>query len=177
MNRTITLIVIHCSASANGDSLFRGALGQPGFATPIQTIDAWHAARGFHRDEKARRFFNPDLVAIGYHFVIYRNGVTVAGRAEQETGAHVNGYNQKSLGICLIGTDQYSPEQWQSLRELITLLQKRYPDARIVGHRDLSPDLNGNGVVEPGEWLKTCPGFAVAEWLGSGMLAPSQETQ
>jgi len=177
MHRNITLIVIHCSASPNGDSLFRGTLGQPGFTTPVQTIDAWHAARGFKRDEKARRFFNPDLVAIGYHFVIYRNGVVVTGRAEQEMGAHVKGYNQKSLGICLIGIDQYSPEQWQSLRELIVLLLKRYPDARIVGHRDLSPDRNGNGVVEPAEWTKTCPGFDVAEWLGSGMLAPTTESQ
>lgn len=177
MNRNITLIVIHCSASPNEDSLFRGSLGQPGFTTPIKTIDDWHAARGFQRDEQARRFFNPDLVAIGYHYVIYRNGVTVTGRRELEMGAHVKGFNQKSLGLCLIGTDQFTPEQWQTLRDLVTLLQKRYPDARIVGHRDLSPDRNGNGVVEPGEWTKTCPGFSVAEWLGSGMLAPSKESQ
>lgn len=177
MHRKTTLIVIHCSASPNGDSLFRGSLGQPGFTTPINTIDAWHAERGFLRDVQARRCFNPDLAAIGYHYVIYRNGVSVSGRAEQEPGAHAKGYNQKSLGICLIGTDQYTPEQWQTLRELITLLQKRYPDARIVGHRDLSPDRNGNGGVEPDEWTKTCPGFDVAEWLGSGMLAPTKEAQ
>lgn len=177
MHRKTTLIVIHCSASPNEDSLFRGTLGQPGFTTPIQTIDAWHAARGFSRDEPARRFFNPDLAAIGYHYVIYRNGVTVTGRAEREVGAHAKGFNQKSLGLCLVGTDQFAPAQWQSLRELIGLLQKRYPDARIVGHRDLSPDANGNGVVEPIEWLKTCPGFNVAEWLASGMLPPTAEAQ
>lgn len=33
---------------------------------------------------------------------------------------------------------------------------------RVVGHRDLSPDVNGNGVVEPEEWVKVCPCFDVA---------------
>ena len=28
-----------------------------------------------------------------------------------------------------------------------------------VGHRDLSPDLNHNGEIEPEEWIKECPCF------------------
>ena len=38
-----------------------------------------------------------------------------------------------------------------------------YPEAKVVGHRDLSPDLNGNGEVEPMEWTKECPCFKVRE--------------
>jgi len=169
MPRPISLIVIHCSASPNGDSLFRGSPGLPGFQTPVTAIDGWHQKRGFHRDTKARAFFNPQLAAIGYHYVIYRNGVTCTGRSEEEVGAHVSGFNQKSLGICLVGTDQFTLDQWNTLRDLVSRMQTRLPDARIVGHRDLSPDTNGNGVVEKFEWLKTCPGFDVAAWIAGGM--------
>ena len=33
----------------------------------------------------------------------------------------------------------------------------------MCGHRDLSPDLNGNGEIEPEEWIKQCPCFDVAK--------------
>ena len=118
--------------------------------------------------------FSPSLEAIGYHFVIYTNGVVVAGRAQEEVGAHVAGSNQKSIGLCMIGTDRFTPEQWESLASAVRLLRKRYPEARVVGHRDLSPDQNRNGVVESFEWLKTCPGFDVAAWLESGMTPPAK---
>jgi len=39
----------------------------------------------------------------------------------------------------------------------------------VCGHRDLSPDTNGNGQTESTEWLKTCPGFDVRAWLARGM--------
>lgn len=171
--RQITLIVIHCSASPNSDSLFRGSPGTPGFITPVQVIDGWHAKRGFKRSTEARIRNNYDLAAIGYHYLIYRNGGVATGRSDEEIGAHVAGFNQKSLGICLIGTDQFTAEQWQSLRGLVTALRKQHPDARVVGHRDLSPDQNKNGIVESFEWLKTCPGFDVAAWLDSGMEIPA----
>jgi len=167
--RPINLIVIHCSASPNGVSLFRGAPGGPPIITPVSVINGWHATRGFHRDPSDRAVFNPQLTAIGYHFVIYTNGCTVAGRSMEEIGAHVTGFNQKSLGICLVGTDKFTPAQWVALRELVRSLQAKFPDAQVVGHRDLSPDLNKNGIVEKFEWLKTCPGFSVADWLADGM--------
>jgi len=34
------------------------------------------------------------------------------------------------------------------------LLLKEYPGSRVVGHRDLSPDLNHNGEIEPEEFIK-----------------------
>ena len=53
--------------------------------------------------------------------------------------------------------------EWQrhSLRVLVRALKMDYPEARVVGHRDLSPDVNGNGEVEPMEWTKECPCFEV----------------
>ena len=70
----------------------------------------------------------------------------------------------------MVGTDRYSREQWTALANLVGGLRKTYPNARLVGHRDLSPDRDGDGTVEPSEWLKTCPGFLVAEWVRGGMV-------
>ncbi len=77
--------------------------------------------------------------------------------------------NARSLGICLAGTGRFTPAQWQSLSTLVRSLHARHPAARLCGHRDLSPDRNGDGVVSPAEWTKTCPGFSVADWLAAGM--------
>jgi N-acetylmuramoyl-L-alanine amidase len=35
----------------------------------------------------------------------------------------------------------------------------------VCGHRDLSPDLNGNGRIEPHEWMKECPCYSVNDEL------------
>lgn len=152
--RSISLLVIHCTASPNGRW------------TTVADIDAWHRARGFRREPAARLQFNPDLMAVGYHHVIYINGAIATGRSHDEVGAHAQGHNANSLGICMAGTDRFSAAQWQSLRELINALTQpqgnrpaRYPGARIVGHRDL-PDVH-----------KTCPGFDVSTWRAGG-LAP-----
>lgn len=168
MARDIRLLLVHCAASPNGESLFRGQLGEPHFKTPVEVIDDWHRARGFKRDPAALRRMNPQLTAIGYHFVIYTNGTVVTGRHTDEVGAHCAGFNTNSIGICLIGTDAFTVAQWDSLALLAGSLSKAYPQAAWRGHRDMSPDQNKNGIVEPFEWLKTCPGFDVSKWLAGG---------
>ena len=54
---------------------------------------------------------------------------------------------------------------WQkhSLRVLVRALLVDYPGCKVCGHRDLSPDLNGNGEIEPEEWVKQCPCFDVSK--------------
>ena len=175
--RPINLIVIHCSASPNSDALFRGKYGDAGFKTPVTTIDDWHAKRNFLRSPEARVRYNPGLRSIGYHYVVYRNGVIATGRDVPEIGAHVTGHNQKSIGICLVGTDKFTAAQWDGLNALVARLQSQYPEACIVGHRDLSPDQNANGIVEKFEWLKTCPGFDVATWIEGGMNPIPESTE
>lgn len=169
MHRDIKLVAIHCSATPNGVSLFEGALGDAHFTTPVEVIDRWHAKRGLHRALQWRLRQNEPLVAIGYHFVIYTAGTVATGRHVDEIGAHVLGNNRASIGVCMIGTDAFTRAQWTSLASLITQLRGRYPGAHVLGHRDLSPDQDNDGLVEPWEWLKTCPGFDVAAWLGGGM--------
>jgi N-acetylmuramoyl-L-alanine amidase len=128
-------IAIHCSAS------------QPSRITDAKTIDGWHKQRGFQ--------------CIGYHYVIKTDGEIQAGRPENTHGAHVEGHNSKSLGICLIGgvdgnlipQNNFTKEQMLSLLTLLKDLRIRYPKAKIQGHRDF-PKVN-----------KACPSFDVNEWM------------
>ena len=83
-------------------------------------------------------------------------------------------YHSHSIGICYEGgldvrgraKDTRTPEQRSALRLLVHQLLKRFRNnVRICGHRDLSPDLNGDGVIEPEEWIKECPCFEVSREL------------
>ncbi|WP_279572494.1 N-acetylmuramoyl-L-alanine amidase [Volucribacter amazonae] len=166
----INKIVIHCSATQNG-KLLRNKTH-----TAAQRIDEWHAKRGFQRQAWWLRRFNPHLKHIGYHYVIDTDGTVETGRKVGETGAHVKGHNTGSIGICLVGGisidgknyGRYTAKQWQVLHRLLRELEASYPHARIYGHRDLSPDLNGDGTITPNEWVKDCPCFDVWHWLDSG---------
>jgi len=110
---------------------------------------------------------------IGYHAVIRRSGEIEFGRHFDDGGAHVIGHNFRSVGICLVGgvdaagepENNFTAEQFESLRALIDMLQRAYPNATALGHRDLSPDIDGDGLVSEAEWLKDCPCFDVRDWL------------
>ena len=90
---------------------------------------------------------------IGYHKVIKKNGEIENGRPEFWKGAHVYNHNHESLGICLIGKNQFSSLQFDSLKKLLLIWKKKYPYAIIQGHRDF---LNSK---------KTCPNFDVKSWI------------
>lgn len=149
--RTATdLLVVHCSAT------------RPTQDIGVRDITQWHIQRGFD--------------TVGYHYVIRRNGEVERGRPENAVGAHVRGHNANSIGICLAGgvdnagkpANNFTAAQFVALHQLLDELRKRYPDARVLGHRDLSPDLNGDGVISPNEFIKACPSFDVATWLANG---------
>tara|TARA_R110000851_G_scaffold10268_8_gene37216 strand:+ start:80 stop:550 length:471 start_codon:yes stop_codon:yes gene_type:complete len=83
---------------------------------------------------------------VGYHFIIKRNGVIQNGRPINKKGAHVYGFNSKSIGICVMGgstddmkgaEDNFTDEQYEALRTTVLLCSELYPDAKIVKHRDL----------------------------------------
>ena len=73
---------------------------------------------------------------IGYHKVIKNDGEIENGRPEYWVGAHVKGLNDCSLGICLIGKNSFSELQMQSLKIQLFKWKKKYPNAKVVGHRD-----------------------------------------
>lgn len=132
--RKINLIVVHCSATRVNKNF------------TVEQLEACHKARGFK--------------GIGYHFYITKDGILYPCRPENEIGAHARHYNAHSIGICYEGgldengkpADTRTPEQKKTLEELLYSLSLSYPNAEILGHRDL-----------PGV-RKACPSFDVSSW-------------
>ena len=133
--RRIDLIVIHCTAS------------RPDQHLPFELLDKMHRAKGWN--------------GCGYHYYITRDGQLHFGRPKEMVGAHAVGYNLHSLGVCYEGgldehgksDDTRTPAQRAALIALLRSLKVDYPDARILGHRDL-PNVH-----------KDCPCFdAITEY-------------
>ncbi len=146
--RVITDIVIHCTASREGQEL------------TVEQIRADHKKNGWSD--------------IGYHYVILLDGTIANGRDVDLIGAHVSGHNAHSIGVAYVGgledkpgvaynrlkaKDTRTERQKAALLSLLIDLKKMYPGAKISGHRDFSPDKNNNGIIEPQEWIKSCPSF------------------
>lgn len=146
--RKINLIVIHCSATRADRAL------------TTFDLEASHRRRGFN--------------GTGYHYYIRKDGSTHLTRPIERIGAHAKGENAQSIGICYEGgldcggrpADTRTLEQRTSLHLLVHQLLKRFPGCKVCGHRDLSPDRNADGQIEPEEWIKACPCFEVSEEFG-----------
>lgn len=124
--RTINKLIIHCADTP--ESMDIG----------VKEIREWHLERGWSD--------------VGYHYVIRRDGTVELGRVESVVGAHCYGHNKESIGICLVGRDEFNDEQFDSLYRLIKDMEYRYGDVEVAGHYRYSD--------------KTCPNFNVEEWLG-----------
>lgn len=119
--RTITLIIVHCSANKAGSAL------------RMADIDRYHRSLGW--------------LGCGYHYVIPTDGTIEVGRPEEMVGAHCQNHNKHSIGVCYIGglsadgspMDTRTEAQRAALLKLLTDLRRKYPKALIVGHRDLNP--------------------------------------
>ena len=82
---------------------------------------------------------------VSYHYYVRRNGDVVPLLPESVQGVHARHYNYCSLGICYEGgldekgraVDTRTPAQKASLYQLLKNLKVDYPDARIMGHREL----------------------------------------
>lgn len=138
------MIVIHCSATK-------------------ETVN--YTFEQCQKDHRARGF-----VKCGYHYFIRRDGTIHIGRSLDLSGAHVQGHNSNSVGICYEGgldsngkakdtrTEKQREAIIKCIREVLDYTGKGNVK-RITGHRDLSPDKDADGVVEPNEWVKMCPSF------------------
>ena len=75
---------------------------------------------------------------IGYQYVIRRDNRLETGRPRYLRGAHVRGFNDKSIGICAVGREVFTEGQIWVLRQLLDhLTQRKYPEDKIVGHTEL----------------------------------------
>lgn len=142
-----------------------------------------HCSAGYGDVESIKRFWKNNLgwKEVGYHFFIYRNG-TVVQLADLSTVTNgVKGYNSKSVHISYQGgvepgnvnkaKDTRTPEQKEAILKTIKNVfeQLRFHQdidgIKILGHRDFSPDKNGNGVIDSFERIKECPSFdAIPEY-------------
>lgn len=127
--REIKKLIVHCSATP------------PHMDIGATEIRKWHLEKGW--------------ADIGYHFVIRRNGDVEDGRPVDQAGAHTQGYNRESIGICLVGGNNeadFSFSQYHSLVALIEKLKTQYgSDITVHGHREFAD--------------KLCPCFDVKQLL------------
>lgn len=108
--------------------------------------------------------------AIGYHYVIKRDGTIEGGRPHDTQGAHVASINDRSVGICLAGgkgpyagldwAKLFTKEQMLSLVVVIKTLQEIYPGTTVAGHRDFDKG-------------KQCPSFDAKTWWSTGPGNPA----
>ena len=132
--RKIKNIIIYCSATKEGVEF------------NSRDIDRWHKQCGWK--------------GIGYHYVICLDGTVEIGRKEEKIGAHCTNYNRQSIGICYIGgldkdgkpKDTRTTQQKAAMYKLLCDLKKKYPNAKINGHRDFA--------------AKACPCFDAKEEYG-----------
>ena len=118
--RTINEIIVHCTASREGQPL---------------TVDA---IRRMHIRERG-------WSDIGYHYVVYLDGSVHEGRNVNISGAHCAGHNTHSIGVVYVGgvmrdgktpKDTRTEAQKAGLLKLLKDLKKLYPKASIHGHRE-----------------------------------------
>lgn len=130
----VKYLVIHCADT------------KPSMDIGKKEIDRWHRKRGFN--------------GCGYHFIIRRDGKIEEGRPVTTPGAHALPHNRVSLGICLVGgqeqdsadpEDNFAAVQMGTLLSLLLDLKTQFPNAAVVGHRDLNKG-------------KACPSFDAKSW-------------
>jgi len=144
--RNIKVAVIHCSATPEGRDLKEA------------DIEAMHA----------KRFKQIGGKHIGYHHLFFLDGTDIQTKSYEFTGQHVAGANSETIGLCYIGgldkktlkgKDTRTQAQKHAIQKRLWELKKQYPALKIRGHRDYSPDINGDGVIDAWEFMKECPCF------------------
>lgn len=151
--RNIKYIVIHCSA---------------GFGDLASVKKFWKEVLGWEN--------------VGYHRFIDTTGKVFALAGLEKITNGVAGFNTNSVHICYQGGIEKVEGKIRS-KDTRTVAQKkaivdtiagvldelrkvqRVDGITILGHRDFSPDKNGNGVIESWERIKDCPCFdAIPEY-------------
>lgn len=148
--RKIERIFVHCTAGPQNQS--------------IETIQNYW--------KKHNKWKNP-----GYHYIIKPDGEIVQLQDESKISNGVANYNSTSINVCYIGgvdnqgrpIDNRTDAQKASLIKILKELKTRYPDAEILGHREIWGQ-------DKTKWKKMCPCFsAKAEY--AHIMDPEPEPQ
>lgn len=144
--RKIKYIVVHCTAGSQrqtvGDLLSefsRKGWRNPGYHVVIMPDGSRRQLLDFSRIANGVRGHNADAIHVAYVGGIDAHGHALDNRTEAQKAA---------------------------LKRELVWLRARYGGAKIVGHRDLSPDKNGDGVITPNEYVKQCPCFDAKKEYG-----------
>lgn len=129
----ICYLVVHCSDTPDDEAL--------------TAVDIHQMHLGFGWD------------GVGYHRVISRDGIIEHGRPDYWVGAHVYEHNNESLGVCLIGRNDFTEAQMDALEMVLKDWKQRYPKAKICGHCDFD------------NTEKTCPNFDASAFAAERQIA------
>ena len=115
---------------------------------------------------RAKGWKNP-----GYHYVVFPDGGVHQLLSVEEVSNGVQGYNSTAINVAWLGgikkdskgkivpVDNRTDKQKSALRNLLGQLKKKFPEAKIMGHRSIW------GEDHPEKWKKTCPNFnAIKEY-------------
>ena len=140
MSRNIKWLVVHCTASPQTQKV-------------ESILHYWKVALGWKSP--------------GYHVLVEPDGTAHELLPIEEVSNGVKGFNSSIINISYIGgvdkegkaVDNRTPEQKTTILRYLKKWKKMFPKAVIQGHRDFSPDKNGNGRIDPWERIKECPSF------------------
>lgn len=148
-NRDITRIFVHCTAGWQDE-------------TKAELIAGFRALKWKNN---------------GYHLWVDGQGLIHLITPLNGIANGVGGYNAHSLHISYAGgiakdkkgkriaVDNRTPAQKEALILGLAKLKSLHPKAKILGHRDISPDSNKNGKIDGWEYIKECPCFnAIPEY-------------
>ncbi len=131
MTRTIRRVIAHHTAGPE--------------YTSVSAIMAEHQRRGYR--------------TIGYHELVHRTSpggswVRSAGRPEAQVGAHDEGQNADSIGVCIAGRYHLGPvpaDGWAVLVATVVDVCRRFGLS--------ADDIEGHREHEPTTTATQCPGF------------------
>lgn len=111
-------------------------------------IEIVRMIENFHRNQKR-------WAAIGYHYLVGKDGRIYEGRPVRFQGAHC-GKNENNLGISVIGDCHHNlpnAKQLKALKAFLDDQRERFsvPRSQVFGHRDIKPTI--------------CPGDQLYAWV------------
>lgn len=142
---------------------------------------AIHCSAGFGKRESIEAFWKTKgWKSPGYHRLIEVDGTIHKLLDFSKTSNGVLGFNEQTINICYVGgvenkgtaqqpiwkaKDTRTEAQKTAIKSCIKEAQEWLKNNAninkiiIQGHRDFSPDLNKNGIIESWERIKECPSF------------------
>ncbi len=130
--RPINEIILHCAATPEGKWFDRN------------DVNAWHKQRGWSM--------------IGYHYLVLLDGTIQTGRPIGMVGAHVEGHNENTIGICYIGGLTANGKAPKDTRTQEQINATFWLASELVQKFKIKKPIKGHNEYDAG---KACPSYKV----------------